>query len=355
MQAITEAVARACLGAGVPLAIALPALAQPPGAATPPASRREAVEEIVVEDSADGLYRIEDSSLTKLTEPLRDVPQSIVTLPRQLLDDRGVTTLNEALRMVPGITLGAGEFSWQGNNPNIRGFNSRNDMFLDGMRDFGSYPRDPFNLETVEVLQGPSSMIFGRGSTGGAINQVTKRPFLEPLTSVSFNGGNDDTLRGAADISRPLPALGPGAAVRINAMAHEGEVAGRDGAESSRYGVAPSLALGLDGPTRLTLSYLHQSTDDRPDYGLPWLGSVAGTRAAGKFLRVRERLPRDRREHSVGRRQPHHERSLVLARANTRRALHAQESFERAVDRGRLGESAARANPGEPQRFHGAE
>ncbi len=97
---------------------------------------------------------------------------------------------------------------------------------------------------------------------------------LEPLTSLSFNGGNDHTLRAAADISRPLPALGSGAAVRVNAMAHEGEVAGRDGAESSRYGVAPSLALGLDGPTRLTLSYLHQSTDDRPDYGLPWLGSV---------------------------------------------------------------------------------
>jgi catecholate siderophore receptor len=206
---LAQAVAQACFGTGVNLTIVVPALAQQPPDPARDDDRRSSIEEIIVEDSArDTLYRLEDSSLTKLTEPLRDVPQSIVTVPRELLDDRGVTTLNEALRMVPGITLGAGEFSWQGNNPNIRGFNSRNDMFLDGMRDFGSYPRDPFNLETVEVLQGPSSMIFGRGSTGGAINQVSKRPLSDALTSVSFNGGSDNTLRGAADISRPLPSSG---------------------------------------------------------------------------------------------------------------------------------------------------
>ncbi len=100
-------------------------------------------------------------------------------LTKEMLDDRGLVSLNDALRNVPGITLGAGEFSWQGNNPTIRGFSSRDDMYLDGLRDFGSYPRDPFNLETVEVLLGPSSILFGRGSTGGAINQATKQPQRE--------------------------------------------------------------------------------------------------------------------------------------------------------------------------------
>jgi catecholate siderophore receptor len=260
---VARAVARACVG----LSVAAPV-------ATIAQQRSPDVEEIVVEEAASEGYRVGDSSLTKLTGPLRDVPQSIVTLPRQLLDDRAAVTLNDALRMVPGITLGAGEFSWQGNNPNIRGFNSRNDMFLDGMRDFGSYPRDPFNVETIEVLQGPSSTIFGRGSTGGVINQASKRPALESLTAVSFNGGNDDTLRLTGDVGRALPALGTGAAIRVNAMAHESEVAGRDGAHSERYGLAPTLALGLDGPTHFTLSYLHQSTDDVPDYGLPWLNGV---------------------------------------------------------------------------------
>jgi catecholate siderophore receptor len=273
---IARAVTQACFGSGLNLALAMPVLAQS-NDASGSADRASAIEEIVVEEAAGAAqnYRTDDLSLTKLTELLRDVPQSIVAIPRELLEDRGVTSLNDALRTVPGITLGAGEFSWQGNNPNIRGFSSRNDMFMDGMRDFGSYPRDPFNVEAIEVLQGPSSMIFGRGSTGGVINQVNKRPTLAPLTRLSFNGGNDATLRGAADVVRALPALGPGAAVRINTMAHQSEVAGRDGAESRRYGVAPSLALGLDGPTQLTLSYLHQTTDDRPDYGLPWLGSRA--------------------------------------------------------------------------------
>ena len=93
-----------------------------------------------------------------------------------MLKDRAVTNLNDALRNVPGISLGAGEFSWQGNNPTIRGFLARNDMFLDGIRDFGSYYRDPFYLQSIEVLQGPASILFGRGSTGGVINQTSKMP-----------------------------------------------------------------------------------------------------------------------------------------------------------------------------------
>jgi catecholate siderophore receptor len=274
-RVLARAVARACAGAGVHAVLVAPALAQPPPEPTPPPRGRNAIEEIVVEDRADAAgYRTDGATLTKLTEPLRDVPQSIITVPRELLEDRGATSLNDALRTVPGITLGAGEFSWQGNNPNMRGFSSRNDMFLDGMRDFGSYPRDPFNLESIEVLQGPSSMIFGRGSTGGVINQASKRPTLEPFTSVSFNGGNDETVRATADIARSLPGLGSGAALRVNAMAHQGEVAGRDVAQTERYGIAPSLALGLGGPTQVTLSYLHQSTDDVPDYGLPWFNGA---------------------------------------------------------------------------------
>ena len=201
---LASAVARACLGTSVNLGLVVPALAQAAVQCAAQRRRQSEIEEIIVEDSAvDGLYRIDDSSLTKLTEPLRDVPQSIVTVPRELLDDRGITTLNEALRTVPGITLGAGEFSWQGNNPNIRGFNSRNDMFLDGMRDFGSYPRDPFNLETIEVLQGPSSMLFGRGSTGGVINQVTKRPHARAAHELELQWRQ---RRHAARRGRYLPA-----------------------------------------------------------------------------------------------------------------------------------------------------
>jgi catecholate siderophore receptor len=106
---------------------------------------RSGIDEIVVTEEALDRYRVEDSALSKLSESIRDTPQSMAMLTKEMLDDRGVLSLNDALRNVPGITLGAGEFSWQGNTPTIRGFSARDDMYLDGLRDFGSYPSDPFN------------------------------------------------------------------------------------------------------------------------------------------------------------------------------------------------------------------
>lgn len=243
-------------------ALLLPALAQ--GAT---------VEEILIVESAPDAYRLEQSSLGKLTELLRDTPQSISTITDEMLDDRGALSLNDALRNVPGITLGAGEFSWQGNNPNIRGFSSRNDMFLDGMRDFGSYDRDPFNLESIEVLLGPSSMVFGRGSTGGVINQSSKQAQPDPQRSLHVNIGNAGTRRGELDVNQPLSDT---TALRVILLKHEAGVAGRDGADIDRNGIAGSLSMELGSATDLAFNYLHQGSDSTPDYGLPWL---AGTPA----------------------------------------------------------------------------
>ena len=238
-----------------------------------PASAPRDIEEVVVIEEVGDRYRVEDNSMSKLSESIRDTPQSIATISKELLDDRGVTSLNDALRNTPGITLGAGEFSWQGNNPTIRGFSARDDLYLDGLRDFGSYPRDPFNLETVEILLGPSSILFGRGSTGGAINQVMKRPLRERLTSMAVNVGSDDTVRATADLSRPVALLGDTGAFRLNALAHRGEVAERNGARMERFGIAPSLSVGIGTDTHATFGYMKQTSDDRPDYGLPWLGN----------------------------------------------------------------------------------
>ncbi len=177
-------------------------------------------------------------------------------LSKEMLDDRGLMSLNDALRNVPGITLGAGEFSWQGNNPTIRGFSSRDDMYLDGLRDFGSYPRDPFNLESVEVLLGPSSILFGRGSTGGAINQATKQPQRERLTSLALNVGSDETVRATADLGRPLALLGDTSAFRLNVLAHDGEAEDRADRKRRRFGIAPSLALGIGTDTQVNVQLL---------------------------------------------------------------------------------------------------
>ena len=209
-------------------------------------------------------------NLTKFTEPLLDTPQTILEIPPFILHDEQNRTLLDAVRNVPGISIAAGESGAQGDNLTIRGFTARNDIFLDGIRDFGSYYRDSFNLEQVEVLEGPAGVQFGRGSTGGVINQVSKSPALDKFTNVQTQFGTDLTRRVTADINQPLPELAPGAAFRLNVMANEGGVAGRPFAEVRRFGIAPSLALGLGTPNRLTVSYFHLTEDDTPDYGLPW-------------------------------------------------------------------------------------
>ena len=207
----------------------------------------------------------------KFIEPLLETPQSITVIPRQVLEDQGATTLRDGLRNVAGISLAAGEGGAQGDNLTIRGFTARNDIFLDGMRDFGSYYRDPFNLEQVEVLRGPSSVTFGRGTTGGVVNQAYKYPQSGRFISGSVNFGSDLTRRITADINEPLSGLSKGSAFRLNLMGHDSKVAGRDIAEARRFGIAPSLSLGLGGSTRFTLGYYHQTANDIPDYGIPWL------------------------------------------------------------------------------------
>jgi len=215
-------------------------------------------------------FNVDQSSLSKLPAPLLDTPQSVTIVSGDVLKARGITNLNDALRNTPGVSLGAGEFSWQGNNPTIRGFLARNDMYMDGIRDFGSYYRDTFDLEQIEVLSGPSSVYFGRGSTGGVINQVSKTPFLKERLEVDAALGTDDTKRLTVDYNQPLEGMGEGAAFRVAGMAHYSSVADRDAGKQRRWGLAPSLALGLGTPTRLTMMYLHEDADDIPDYGIPW-------------------------------------------------------------------------------------
>jgi catecholate siderophore receptor len=210
-------------------------------------------------------------SSSKYTQPLRDVPQTVHLIPRALIEEQGATTLRDVLRNVPGITMQAGEGGVPaGDNLTIRGFNARTDIFIDGVRDFGGYSRDSFNLEQVEVIKGPSSASAGRGSTGGSINLVTKRPLLQDENRIAVSGGSADFKRGTIDVNRPIDA-DAGVAARLNVMWQESGVAGRDVVKNASWGVAPSLAFGVGRPTQVTVSYLHLGQDNVPDYGLPWV------------------------------------------------------------------------------------
>ncbi|RYZ55410.1 MAG: TonB-dependent siderophore receptor [Proteobacteria bacterium] len=221
------------------------------------------------EPGSDG-YQSKEMSSPKIPTKKLDTPQSVTIIPEKLMRDQGVTTLRDALRDVSGLSIAAGEGGAQGDNLSLRGFSARSDIYQDGMRDFGSYNRDSFTLENVEVLKGPSSALFGRGSTGGVINQVTKTPKAKGFSDGLLAIGSDNTRRATADLNKPLT---DGIGFRLNLMDHYQNVAGRDVTENKRFGIAPSLTFGLGGPTRLTVSYLHQNENNIPDYGIPYVNS----------------------------------------------------------------------------------
>ena len=200
---------------------------------------------------------------------LRDVPQTVNVVNRAVLEAQAANSMTEALRNVPGITISAGEGGAIGDNINLRGFSARTDVFRDGFRDRGQYSRDTFNLEAIEVLKGPSSMLFGRGSTGGVINQVSKKPSLKASSEATATVGTDDYYRATVDVNRPLSDT---AAVRVAAFGQDLKST-RDVVRNQDFGIAPSLRLGIGTPTELTLSALIQRNDDIPDYGFPVLTS----------------------------------------------------------------------------------
>lgn len=208
-------------------------------------------------------------SSPKYTEPLRNIPQTINVIPKEVIEQQGATTLREVLTNVPGITMTAGEGGVAaGDNMTIRGFNARNDIYVDGVRDLGPQSRDPFNLEQVEVVKGPSSTFTGRGSTGGTINLVSKLPNLKRSIGGSFMLGSDATKRGTVDINLPIK---DSIAFRFNGMAHDSNYPGRDDVQNRRWGAAPSVIFGLGTPTRYSVSYFYLQQDNTSDYGIPWV------------------------------------------------------------------------------------
>ena len=225
-------------------------------------------------ESVEVVGRTSPLSSPKYTEPLRDIPQTVTVIPKDVIVKQGATTLRDVLRNVPGLTMTAGEGGAPaGDNLTLRGFSARNDIFVDGVRDLGPQSRDPFNIEQVEVVKGPGSAYTGRGSAGGTINLTSK----VPVPTASYGGtlvlGNAGMKRGTADLNAPLARLGMGerTAFRLNLLAHDAGVAGRDVVEDERWGAAPSLAFSPDARTRVTLSYFHLQQNNVSDYGIPWV------------------------------------------------------------------------------------
>lgn len=218
-----------------------------------------------------GEYKADYSASNKFTGPLRDTPQTVTVVPGTIIQERGATNLTETLRNTPGITFDAGEngFSVSTANFKLRGFDTSGSIFHDGVRSNGSFARDMFNIEQVEVVKGAAAD-NGRGAAGGYINMVTKTPmeenFVRGEASIGFDEYDSEArFRSTVDVNQRIGTV----AVRMNGMIEDGGVAGRDVAEAEAYGLAPSITLGMGTDFRATFAYERIQRNDLPDWGVP--------------------------------------------------------------------------------------
>jgi catecholate siderophore receptor len=230
--------------------------------------------EIKVVSSADNDFKADKAASPKYTEKLVDTAQSITVIKKELISQQGAVTLTEALRNTPGVGaffLGENGSTTTGDAIYMRGFDSSSSIYVDGVRDIGSISRDVFNIDQVDVLKGPAGTDNGRSSPTGSVNLVTKQPTLEEATSGTVQIGSGSQKRLTTDVNHVIDA-DKGIAVRLNAVAQDSGNPARDQVKNKRGAIAPSIAFGLNSPTRIYLDYLHVDQENVPDGGVPTIG-----------------------------------------------------------------------------------
>ena len=201
----------------------------------------------------------------------RDLPRSLTILTEKLISDRRLDTLKAALHNAAGISFQAAEGGEE--DIRLRGYSlaATGDIFVDGVRDPAYCDRDTFNHDRLELLRGSASMLFGRGSSGGAVNQVSKVPLLYGRNELSVTLGNNGYGRGTADLSQ---RLGESSALRLNLMSILAEAGGQ---RIDKQGLAASVGLGIGSRDKFALGLYHLQNNNGNTYGMPWVAPVAGS------------------------------------------------------------------------------
>lgn len=223
--------------------------------------------DVVVKEksAAAGSYEAtESSTATKIAVPLRDVPQAVNVVPKVLMRDQNALSVQDALQNVPGLSFSVGD--GQRDQVTIRGFTAISDQFVDGVRDDALYFRDLSNIERIEVLKGPASVLYGRGSAGGLINRVTKKPSAQPVMEVGATLGSEGQKRGEFDIGT---ASADKAALFRLTGALEDSTGFRSQYFLERQAIAPSATFKLRPETTLTLQADYLKDKRLADQGVP--------------------------------------------------------------------------------------
>ena len=224
--------------------------------------------------------RVQASS--KFPEPILNTPKSITVLTKDVLEDKNATTLKQAILSTAGVTLGTGEGGNAfGDRFFIRGFDARNDVFIDGVRDFGVSVRENFFTEQVEILRGPASSFAGRGTAGGAINIVTKQATTAGnFYNMDSTFGTDRTKRVVLDVNQ---VINPTWAVRAGGLFQDAGVAGRDYVTDNRDGAFVATTWKPVDAATITANYIHTELTGLPDFGVPYYRPSTATTAGGPF------------------------------------------------------------------------
>ncbi|MES2547374.1 MAG: catecholate siderophore receptor Fiu [Pseudomonadota bacterium] len=227
--------------------------------------------EVSVKSKKEVPFKADTSASQKFAKPLIDTTQTVQVIKKELLREQGVFSLTDALRNTPGITIQLGENgnTSAGDTFSMRGFNASNQLFVDGIRDLGAVSRDVYNLEQVEVVKGPAGADIGRGAASGYINLISKLPSLDSKNYATVGYGTTDKKRATIDVNQ---AIGETTAIRLNALAFDGDVDKRDEVDNQNFSIAPSIAFGLGTPTRFYLYSQHVRQDNTPDGGIPTIG-----------------------------------------------------------------------------------
>ena len=232
----------------------------------------------VMSSAMGGYATAYSTTATKTNTLLRDIPQSITVVTRELIRDQSMQSMADVARYVPGVGVSQGE----GNRDALvfRGNRSTGDFFTDGVRDDVQYFRDLYNIERVEVLKGANGMIFGRGGSGGVINRVTKQAGWDPIREFSFEGGSFDKKRATVDVGH---AINDVAAVRFNSM-YENSGSYRNGVNLERFGISPTVTLKPSHQTNIILGMEHFQDHRTSDRGIPSLNGAPVNTSPSTFF-----------------------------------------------------------------------
>jgi len=230
------------------------------------AEENELIEVVVTGEQETGYSVPNATSATRTDTPLRDIPQSIQVVPQQVLEEQQVTRIGDAARNVSGVTPKPG-YAGATDNYTIRGFEASNNL-RNGFRDDGFYSfTDPANIERVEVLKGPASVLYGQIEPGGVVNYVTKQPLNEPYYAGEFTVGSYDFYRPSIDISGPLNS-DETLLYRLN-VAYENSGSFRDFVDKELFIIAPVLSYKISDATTLTLEYEYINLNQTFDRAFP--------------------------------------------------------------------------------------